>query len=132
MYMGEVPSAIQYNEELDTPKDGIDCPVNIDKLVRSRCVVVTIPEISVDRQMLVTFMWEHELSIPALANILRIKKNVVRRWITGKKKIPFVYQLAIHLMAHGAIRSVYKVDIEEKLPREMTDAEGNLVSFFDA
>lgn len=87
-------------------------PIDVNELLRSaRVTKVTYTDICVDASYLANFMWKHNLISAVIANLFGVKKKVVEKWLTGKKKIPYPYQVAIFCIEEGdCLRKLYKVE----------------------
>lgn len=88
-------------------------PIDIDKLCRSTRVTVTYSDICVDASYLANFLWKHNLPYCVIAKLFGVKRKVVEKWVVGKKKIPYAYQVAIFCIEEGnCLRKLYKVERE--------------------
>lgn len=85
--------------------------IDVVNLLRSKSVTVTYYDICVDASYLANFLWKHYLTTAVIANILGVKKKVVGKWLAGKKRIPYPYQVAIFCIEEGdCLRKLYKVE----------------------
>ena len=88
-------------------------PISVDKPCRFTRVTVTYSDICVDASYLANFLWKHNLTYTVLAKLLDVKQRVVGKWLVGKKKIPYPYQVAIFCIEEGdCLKKLYKVERE--------------------
>jgi DNA-binding transcriptional regulator YiaG len=93
--------------------------INLKALEKANRVIVTYKVDDIDSEYVKSFRKKHNLTQPALANLMGVSLRTVCRWENSKEKIGWTYSVLFTLFSHNdnlieQIRKVEYLQGEEK------------------